>query len=402
MDKKLNHIKNVLHGFFLAIGTTIAEPNTILPLIISHFGGGSVLIGLYSALLKGGAVIVQLYAAFHAQSYPHMQKYLRRVFLVRFLAWFFIGISIVTLGNNHPNLTLFCIGLGLFLFSFSAGFGAIYFRETVAKIFTHKFRGKSMATRQFFAAFASIISGAAAGYILQTQEAPYSYGILFIVSTFLMGIGYTAFGLIDEPIKEKISKKEKSFKEFLKNSYKLLKADKVLQNQIFTFFFAYSYLFALPFIILDAKQSITLDGNAIGTLITVQMIGAMISNLIWGRFSARGLNKLIVHIILSIFIVAIILALIGGHLYIYMAIFFLIGAAADGSRIASGNLLVIISPEDKRPIYTALKTNIVSLGIFFPIVGGAILSLTSFSFLYIFTITLLIVSLVASFYLVDK
>ena len=47
-NKKSDHIKNVLHGFFLSIGTTIAEPHTILPLIISHFGGGAILIGFFS------------------------------------------------------------------------------------------------------------------------------------------------------------------------------------------------------------------------------------------------------------------------------------------------------------------------------------------------------------------
>ncbi|HIP13350.1 MAG TPA: MFS transporter [Arcobacter sp.] len=402
MDKKLNHIKNVLHGFFLSIGTTIAEPHTILPLIVSHFGGGAILIGFYSSLLRGGAILVQLYAAFHAQSYPFMLKYLRRVFLARFLAWFFIGLSIIFIGDDYPNLTLFCIGLGLFIFSFSAGFGAIYFREIIAKVFTHKFRGKTMATRQFFAAFASIISGAGAGYILQTQEAPFSYGILFIVSTVLMAFGYLAFGTIEEPIKEKVAKKEKSFKLFLQNAFALLKMDKQLQIQVFTFLTAYAYLFALPFIILDAQDSITLDGTAIGMLITAQMVGAMFSNILWGKLSFKGLNKLITHITISMFILAISLAFIGGHLYLYMTIFFIVGAAMDGNRIASGNLILILAPEEKRPVYTALQTNIMSFGIFFSILGGVILSLSSYTFLYVFTILILLVSFGASLYLKDE
>lgn len=397
MDKKLNHIKNVLHGFFLSIGTTIAEPHTILPLIVSHFGGGAILIGFFSALLRGGAILVQLYAAFHAQSYPHMLKYLRRVFLTRFLAWFFIGLSIIFIGDDYPNLTLFCIGLGLFVFSFSAGFGAIYFREIIAKIFTHKFRGKTMATRQFAAGAASIMSGAGAGYILQTQPAPFSYGILFIASTILMGFGYLAFGTVEEPIKLNVAKKEKSFKLFLQNALKLLQVDKDLQVQVFTFLFAYSYLFSLPFIILDAAKNIELDGSAIGFLITAQMVGAMLSNLIWGKLSSQGLNKLITHITISMFIVAISLAFISNSLSMYMFIFFLVGAATDGNRIASGNLILIIAPEQKRPVYTALQTNIVSFGIFFSILGGVILSMSSYIFLYSFTILLLSVSLFASF-----
>jgi len=330
-----------------------------------------------------------------------MLKYMRRVFLSRFLAWFFIGLSIIFIGDNYPNLTLFCIGLGLFIFSFSAGFGAIYFREIIAKIFTHKFRGKTMAMRQFFSAFASIISGAAAGYILQTQEAPFSYGILFIISAVLMGFGYLAFGSVDEPIKKKVSKKEKSFLLFLKNAFSLLKVDKKLQVQVFTFLFAYSYLFSLPFIILDASRNIDLDGKAIGILITSQMVGAMLSNIVWGKLSSKGLNKLISNITIFMFIIAISLAFVGGSIYLYMLIFFIVGAAMDGNRIASGNLILIISPEEKRPIYTALQTNIVSIGIFFSIFGGIILSFSSYIFLYSFTIVLLFIAFYGSLKLKD-
>ncbi|MCI0500175.1 MAG: MFS transporter [Epsilonproteobacteria bacterium] len=401
MDKKLNHIKNVLHGFFLSIGTTIAEPHTILPLIVTHFGGGSILVGLYSALLKGGVVLIQLYAAFRAQSYPYMLKYLRRVFLVRFFAWFFIGVAIIVFGDEYKELTLVSIGVGLFIFSFSAGFGMIYFKEITAKIFTHKFRGKTMAVRQFFSAFGAILSGAGAGYILGHFEAPFSYGMLFIISTFLMGLGYLAFGLVDEPIKETVVKKENSFKLFLKNAFATFKSDKLFQVQIFTFFFAYSYLFALPFIIIDAKDSITLDGTAIGWIITAQMVGAMFSNIIWGKLSAIGLYKRISNITIAMFIIAISLAFIGGSLLIYMTIFFIVGAAIDGNRIASENLILYIAPEEKRPIYIALQNNIVSFGIFFSILGGIILSTTSYTVLYIFTISLLFVAFIASFKLKD-
>ena len=402
MDKKLNHLKNVLHGFFLSIGTTIAEPHTILPLIISHFGGGSVLVGLYSALLKGGVVLIQLYAAFRAQHYPYMLKYLRRVFLVRFIAWFFIGLSIIFFGDEYPNVTLFCIGIGLFVFSFSAGFGTIYFKEITAKIFSHKFRGKTMAIRQFFSAFGALLSGATAGYVLSNFEAPLSYGLLFIISTFLMGFGYLAFGLVEEPIKEHLLKKENSFKLFLKNAFRILKIDKVLQVQIFTFFFAYSYLFALPFIIIDAKNSITLDGEAIGLIITSQMIGAMFSNILWAKLSGAGLNKRISNITILMFILAISLAFFGGSLFVYMSIFFIVGAAIDGNRIASENLILIIAPDDKRPVYIALQNNIVSLGIFFSIVGGIILAYSSYTFLYILTISLLILAFFSSFWLTDQ
>jgi len=401
MDKFSNHIKNILHGFFLAIGTTIAEPSTILPLIVNYFGGSSMLVGFFAALLRGGAIVVQLFAAFHAQSYQLMMPYLRRIFFIRFISWFFIGIAIIVFGDNYPDITLASIGFGLFMFSFSAGFAAIYFREIMAKIFSHKFRGKTMAYRQFFSAVGGLISGALAGWILHSYEAPLSYGLLFIISSFIMGFGYLSFSLVDEPIKEDVPKKEKSFKEFLSNSFKLLKADKALQIQVTTFLLAYGYLIALPFIILDAQQRINLDGIAIGSLITTQMVGAMLSNFLWGKLSGSGKNKLTAMVAISLQIFAIILAWNASSLYEYMFVFFLVGASVDGNRIASGNLILKLAPAQKRPVYIALQMNIVSLGMFFSIAGGIILHYLDYEVLYSSAIITLLFALYFSLKLKD-
>jgi len=401
MDKFSSHVKNILHGFFLAIGTTIAEPSTILPLIVNYFGGSSMLVGFFAALLRGGAVVVQLFAAFHAQSYKLMMPYLRRIFFVRFLAWFLIGVAIIIFGDNYPNITLASIGFGLFIFSFSAGFAAIYFREIMAKIFSHKFRGKTMAYRQFFSGAGGLLSGALAAWILESFEAPQSYGYLFIISSFIMGLGYIAFALVDEPIKEEVSKKESSFKEFLQNSYAILQADKNLQIQVSTFLLAYGYLIALPFIILDAQQKIELDGVAIGSLITTQMIGAMVSNFLWGKLSGEGKNILTARLSISLQIAATALAFGASSIYEYMLIFFLIGASMDGNRIASSNLILKIAPADKRPIYIALQMNIVSLGMFFSIAGGAILHYFNYTALYSVSVAVLFGALYLSLKLRD-
>ncbi len=402
MDKFSNHVKNILHGFFLTIGTTIAEPATILPLIVNYFGGSSLLVGFFAALLRGGAIVVQLFAAFKAQSYPLMLPYLRRVFFIRFLAWFFIGVAIIFFGDSHPNLSLLSIGIGLFIFSFSAGFGAIYFKDIVAKIFSHKFRGKTMAYRQFFSALGGLLSGALAGFILEVFPAPQSFGYLFMVSAFVMGLGYMAFGSVEEPPKEKIAPRENSFKKFLQNAMALLKSDKDLQVQITTFLFAYGYLIALPFIILQAQESIHLTGVAIGTLITAQMVGAMLSNLVWGKISGSGFNRLTANIALSLHILAIIIAFNASSLYEYIAIFFIVGAATDGNRIASGNLILILAPPEKRPMYVALQINIISFGMFFSILGGVVLHFGSYTQLYTLTLLVLLFALFMSFKLKDS
>ncbi len=400
IDNPKNNIKNVVHAFFLALAITIAEPSTILPLMVHHFSDSVIIVGIFASLLRGGAIIVQLYAAFHAQAYKEVLPYFKKVFFFRFLSWLLIGVSIFFLGDKNRSLTLFFIGIGLFFFSFTAGFGAIYFKELQAKLFSKKYRGKTMANRQIAGSIASIISGGVAGYVLSAFEAPLNYAYLFMISSLLMAIGFATFVTIDEPIKENISIKEKSFKLFVKNSITLLKGDLRLKKQIIVILLGYSYFLAMPFIILNANSLFTLNGWMLGGFITIQMIGSIFgSTFLWRKLQDYE-NMLSLSLIFMI--IAFIVALFAESFYSYALIFLIFGVALDGFKISNMNLVIEIAPEDKRPIYSALQVNITSLGLFFPILGGLILSFfQSYIFIYMLTIGLLILSLFLSLKLKD-
>ena len=401
IDDPKNNYKNIAHAFFLSLAITIAEPSTIMPLMVHHFSESTIIVGLYASLLRGGAIIIQLYAAFHAQSYKRVIPYLRKVFFFRFLSWFSIGLAIYLIGDSNKPLTLLFIGLGLFFFSFTAGFGAIYFKELQAKLFSKSYRGKTMANRNVAGSIASIISGGVTGYVLSNYEAPLNYAYLFMVSSIIMAIGFLIFGSIKEPPKEKVSQKEKSFKEFIKNSQKLLKSDTRLKRQILAIFLSFGYLLAMPFVILKANNSFTLTGWMLGGFISVQMIGSIIgSSLLWRRISDYEKMLSLAFIIM---ILAYTVALFANNIYSYFAIFLLFGIAIDGFSIAGMNLVIEIAPEDKRPIYTALQTNLSSFGLFFPILGGLLLkSFNSYSLIYILSIAILLIGLAVSLKLKDK
>lgn len=396
IDRTASRIKAVAHGFFLSITTTIAEPSIILPLIVNYFSGSSLLVGLFSSLLKGGAILVQLVAAFGAQSYPRMMPHLRLVFAARVLSWFLIGLAIFFFGETRPTLTLWCIGIGLFTFSFAAGFGAIYFNEVLGKVFSHGYRGKVIAQRQFMAAVAAVISGFAAGVVLETFEAPKSFAYLFMISAVMMSFGVIAFSLIEEPIKRNVAVKEKHFGAFIRNAFSLLKVDAQLRRQIRTYLFAYAHLLSLPFIILDAEAKLGIGGMEVGYLLTIQIVGAMLSNLLWGRLAAAGRIRPIIFSAFGGFIAANALALFAESFWHYGVLFFLIGTAIDGMKLAFSNNILIIAPEQKRPVYIALQSNLTSIGLFFAIPGALILDAFGYTALYAVTILCLAAGIVTA------
>jgi MFS family permease len=369
--------------------------------MVHHFSDSVIIVGIFASLLRGGAITVQLYAAFHAQAYRRVLPYLRKVFFFRFISWFMIGMSIFLIGDSNKPLTLFFIGLGLFFFSFSAGFGAIYFKELQAKLFSKTYRGKTMSNRNIARSIASIISGTVAGYVLQHFDAPLNYAALFMVSSLFMAIGFATFVTIKEPAKENISIKEKSFKTFIKNAISLLNSDKRIQQQIVVIFLSFAYFLSMPFVILNANSSFTLTGWMLGGFITMQLLGSILgSTFLWRKVDdyERMLSLSFIFMI-----TAFVIALFANTIYAYAIVFLLFGIALDGFNISGMNLVIEIAPEDKRPIYTALQTNITSFGLFFPILGGVLLKyVESFTVIYLLTISLLLLGFFLSLKLIKR
>jgi len=97
-------------------------------------------------------------------------------------------------------------------------------------------------------------------------------------------------------------------------------------------------------------------------------------------------------------ILAFVVALFATNVSMYALIFFLFGIGLDGLNISGMNLVIEIAPEDKRPTYTALQTNITSFGLFFPILGGVLLKyFQSYTLIYSLSIGLLALGLFLSF-----
>jgi len=210
-----------------------------------------------------------------------------------------------------------------------------------------------------------------------------------MVSAVIMSIGLIAFSSIEEPPKEIVKERQGSFFNFLKESFIYFHNNQVLKNQVLAFLFSYAHLIGLPFIILDAKENIELTGWTIGLLLSTQMTGGMLSNIVWGKISSAGEDIKIVYISLITFILSFSLVIFFHNLYIYLIVFFLIGSSIDGIRLAFNNLILIIAPQDKRPMYVALQANISSFGLFFPILGGVILSISNYTVVYLTAILVL-------------
>jgi MFS family permease len=78
-------------------------------------------------------------------------------------------------------------------------------------------------------------------------------------------------------------------------------------------------------------------------------------------------------------------------------IFFFLGSTGAGLGLGATNYLLEFAPEEDRPIYIGFMHTLVGPTVFLSVIGGVVLQLTSFAFLYILVLLMAILGIYSSF-----
>jgi len=88
-------------------------------------------------------------------------------------------------------------------------------------------------------------------------------------------------------------------------------------------------------------------------------------------------------------------------LFTFYFIFFFLGSTNAGLGLGAINYLLAFAPEEDRPIYIGFIHTLVGPTVFLSVIGGLILQLTSFSFLYILVLLTAMLGICFSFKLTE-
>jgi MFS family permease len=148
---------------------------------------------------------------------------------------------------------------------------------------------------------------------------------------------------------------------------------------------------ALPFYVVAARQEgLSLADAAI--LLGAQTAGALASNIAWGRigdqFGKLRLLEFVGTIRLLPPLGALFLLYSGAvpadaALAAFMLVFFILGALINGTTIGNLGFLMEISPDDRRPAYSAYFNVLAAPAALLPILGAVLVDVLSLEVLFI-------------------
>jgi MFS family permease len=381
------------HAGFLALAKNFMDVDTIIPAMLVEAGGGAMHIGIMTAIMLGGASFTQLFFAPYLSNQTYKKKYLLAGINTRIFSLVGLGALLFMLKGEQVGYVLWLAFLFITLFSLAGAFANVSYYDILGKSVNPQKRKTFFSSNQIISGV--IVLGAAflVKKVLVWKDFPVNYALMFFFGGALLLVASGGFWSVRETVPSTMNiSGVKNFIHVMKQELKSNKKLLYFLGFINTQGIAISFL---PFVILYAKETFNTQSSDTGNFLLFKVIGIVFVSLL----VLLGAKKLKYNILLYSN-VALTLLLgglawgisgIDGLKYIFVAG----GVVYSLYTMTMNGLLLEISGNENRALYTGFAGAGNILPALFPLLGGTLIQL--FGFKAFFALFMFIIASAAIF-----
>jgi MFS family permease len=372
------------HGAFLALGTALTQPATVIAGFVVELTGSTVWVGGLTTVLTMAGTLPQLFVARWIEPRPRKMPFLLLAIYLRVFSWGALAWLIFAIGSERPRLLAWALVGLLAIFYAGGGLGGVPYTDIIGKIIPSGRRGAFFGGRQALAGPLAVGAALLARQVLAETVYPHSYALLFGLAAVALLIASLGFWLIREPPRGDADGRVRPWREYRGQLSETAHRLRVLVGvQLLTGF----SLMAMPFYVVYARQELDASPEAVGWFILFQVLGGVLANLLWARLVDRYGSRWMLAVCATLSTLTPLLAVGLGRLgWVGMLpVIFLGGATINGRAVGFSSALLEIAPAGERPTYSALDTVLILPVGFLPLVAGVFLQHGSYPTLFLLT-----------------
>ena len=382
---KRNFTLTALNGIFFNFASAFLSETTVLPAFISNLTSSRVLVGLAGSLQRASWPLPQVIVApFAGRTERKKPIYIHTAF-VRFFSLLALSLVTFAFGKYTSPLLLALFFVIYAIFSLSGGVAGLSFMDIVAKAIPANRRGSLWAIRISVGSGFAVIGGFIVRHLLRTLPFSLNYGTIFLISTALVAVGLALFSFVVEPI-QPVRKERKGLREHLHEGRLIFRKDTNYRGLVHIRLLIGILFMAFPFYVVFARETGGFEESSVGLLLAAQMLGLMLSNVLWANIANRlGSRLVLIGTCLSGTIPplgALVFPFLTPGQWYFAVLFFLMGVSGAGLRLGYSTFLLDISPPLKRLTYIGFINTTIAPVLFLPTIAGAIVDIISYQVLF--------------------
>ena len=393
---KNNYFAFLWHATLLALAQSFMDVDTIIPAMLLDAGGNAIHVGMLTAIMIGGANFSQLFFSPYLSNKHFKKNSLLLGVNIRILSLMAMSMLFFFLSAMSGNTVIIFIFIIISIFSLSGAFANIGYTDIFGKSILPESRKSFLSVKQIIAGVGVFISAYFAHKILGMYNYPDNYFYMFLIATIALGISSLGFWKLKEEVPSNYS--IKNFKAYIN-----VIRHEIKNNRRLLYFLGFVNTLGisiaiLPFFILYAKENLHPDEINIGNYLILKIAGVVFTGTIISMIVKKVKYKYLLYIapILSISLPLYVMITDGK---IFFSVVFLIGGIIYSAySISMKGVLLEISTNKNRAIYTGIAGAGNIIPILFSLFGGWLINKNGFSIF--FTLFILIIS--CSFYFIYK
>ena len=387
-ESKNNHRNfagGLWHGAFLALGVSLTQPTTVISAFVADLTGSTVWVGGLSTVLTVAGALPQLFVARWIEPRPRKMPYLLMAIYLRVISWATLAWLVYAIGDQQPMVLAWILVGMLVIFYAGGGLGNIPYTDIIGKVIAPDRRGAFFGGKGALAGPLSVGAAFSARYSLAHVAYPNHYALLFGLAAIGLAIASLGFWVMREP---SASETKRNTQTWLKYWKQLLIASRRLKTLIAIQFLTGFSLMALPFYVVYAREQLGAPSDAIGWFLLAQILGGVLSNLVWARLVDRSGSRWMLFCCAVISTLTPLLAVLLSPLgwVALLPVFFLAGATFDGRQVGFQSALLELAPAAERTTYAGLNAVLILPVAFLPLAAGLFLQHWSYSALFLFAV----------------
>jgi MFS family permease len=391
MDKKRrNYYAFLWHALFLAFTSAFADKNTVLPGLILKAGGSAFHIGVLTTIMLAFPMLSQLIFAGYLSSRAFKKPFLLLGIYLRVIALGGVAWTLSVYNSMSPALVIMLVYGWMVIFSISGAFAGVSYNDILGKSIVGEVRKRFIVLKQAIRSAGILLSAVAARFLLAKLDYPGNYKTLFILASVFLAVAALGFWAIREKATENPMPRRNLF-EIVRLIPSTLRADKNL-----VFFITISNLIGasvslIPFYIAFAKSRIGLSDAMVGNYIFFHFGGMVLSNLLWNRvvkkhhFRGALASASVLGFVLPLLVIFFFNLFPEEY---YQLIFILSGSAMSAFLIAAEGVLLEISNETNRSLYSGIFGAFNIVIAVYPMLAGVLVGLVGYTGIFIFAAAL--------------
>ena len=378
---KHNFYSFLMHAVFLALAQNFMDVDTIIPSMLIESGGSSMHIGVLTAIMLGGSSFTQLFFSPYLQNKTFKKKYLlfgmnsRIASLVGLSLLFFFSVSF---SGDARILFIFIL---ITIFSFSGAFANISYTDILGKSVLPDSRKSFFSVKQVLSGSGVLISAFFARRVLMSHQFPENYTFMFLIAAVFLGLASIGFWRIKETVAS--GYKIKGLKAFLHAVRVEIQSNSRLRYYLGFVNTLGISVAILPFLILYAKENLQVGSSEIGTFLIFKVMGVVVTGMLLFLLSRKIRYRYLLYttVLLTLFIPLFVMSLNGASGFFW--IFIVGGIVYALYTISISGILLEVSDNQNRALYTGIAGAGSILPTLFPILAGWIIKAYGFNIFFI-------------------